>query len=89
MCTNGEIKVHVNSSVLGHVYEAVKKAPFKMPEVASEFKDHQYSPEKMKQHEAGFDAYLTGLCFLGLISFFNVDTRNFLNDTIMKNYYNR
>ncbi|XP_055624362.1 poly(A)-specific ribonuclease PARN-like isoform X2 [Toxorhynchites rutilus septentrionalis] len=89
LCTNGELKVHVNSSVLGHVFEAVKKAPFKMPEVVSELENHQYSQENMKLHEAGYDAYLTGICFLGLISYFKVDTRNLSNDPILKSYFNR
>ncbi|XP_055608028.1 poly(A)-specific ribonuclease PARN-like [Uranotaenia lowii] len=89
LCTNGEIKVHVNSSVLSHVFEAVQKEPFKLPEVVSGFEDHKYCPNEMKQHEAGFDAFLTGQCFLGLASFLQVDIKNVEKDPILKSYLNR
>lgn len=88
-CTNAELKVHVFSSVLGHVFEAVRKEPFKLPEVASGSEEHSYSMDQEKQHEAGYDAYLTGLCFLGLASYFKVDLTNFTNDATLKMYFNR
>ncbi|XP_021696424.1 poly(A)-specific ribonuclease PARN isoform X2 [Aedes aegypti] len=89
LCTNGELKVHVYSSVLGHVFEAVNKAPFNIPEVTCGFEEHKYSPDDMKQHDAGYDAYLTGLCFLGLASFFKVDLKDLTRDPILKAYINR
>uniref|UniRef100_A0A182QCC8 Poly(A)-specific ribonuclease RNA-binding domain-containing protein n=1 Tax=Anopheles farauti TaxID=69004 RepID=A0A182QCC8_9DIPT len=89
LCTNAEIKVHVNSSVLAHVYDVVSKEPFTIPTVHSELADHQYSVENEKQHEAGYDAYLTGLCFLGLVSRFKTDLTQLTKNTILKHYLNR
>lgn len=89
LCTNGELKVHVYSSVLGHVFDAVNKEPFKLPEVKCTFEEHKYSNQEMKQHDAGYDAYLTGLCFLGLTSFFKVDLNNLTQDPVLKAYFNR
>uniref|UniRef100_A0A182LTX0 Poly(A)-specific ribonuclease RNA-binding domain-containing protein n=1 Tax=Anopheles culicifacies TaxID=139723 RepID=A0A182LTX0_9DIPT len=89
LCTNAEIKVDVNSSVLAHVYEAVSKAPFSIPTVHAELPDHQYNVEDEKKHEAGYDAYLTGLCFLGLVSRFKVDLMHPHKDTTLKHYINR
>uniref|UniRef100_A0A1Q3F3P1 Putative polya-specific ribonuclease n=1 Tax=Culex tarsalis TaxID=7177 RepID=A0A1Q3F3P1_CULTA len=89
LCTNAELKVHVFSSVLGHVFEAVRKEPFKLPEVKSGCEEHSYSMDNEKQHEAGYDAYLTGLCFLGLASYFKVDLTNLTNDGTLKMYFNR
>ncbi|XP_038120861.1 poly(A)-specific ribonuclease PARN isoform X2 [Culex quinquefasciatus] len=89
LCTNAELKVHVFSSVLGHVFEAVRKEPFKLPEVKSGSEEHSYSMDQEKQHEAGYDAYLTGLCFLGLASYFKVDLTNLTNDATLKMYFNR
>uniref|UniRef100_A0A182IUN9 Uncharacterized protein n=1 Tax=Anopheles atroparvus TaxID=41427 RepID=A0A182IUN9_ANOAO len=88
LCTNAEIKVSVNSSVLAHVYDAVSKPPFSIPEVHPELPAHEYSVENDKQHEAGYDAYLTGLCFLGLVSRFKVDLHNPTKDPILKKYLN-
>ncbi|XP_055528677.1 poly(A)-specific ribonuclease PARN-like isoform X2 [Wyeomyia smithii] len=89
LCTNAELKLHVNSSVLGHVFESVQKEPFKIPEVTSGCDDHEYSTNDSKQHEAGYDAYVTGLCFLGLISYFKTDLLDLQNDPILKSYFNR
>uniref|UniRef100_A0A182NHZ9 Poly(A)-specific ribonuclease RNA-binding domain-containing protein n=1 Tax=Anopheles dirus TaxID=7168 RepID=A0A182NHZ9_9DIPT len=89
LCTNAEIKVHVNSSVLAHVYDAVSKEPFSIPTVHPELPDHQYSVEDEKQHEAGYDAYLTGLCFLGLVSRFKANLTQLSKDTTLKHYVNR
>ncbi|XP_049291328.1 poly(A)-specific ribonuclease PARN-like isoform X1 [Anopheles funestus] len=89
LCTNAEIKVDVNSSVLAHVYDAVSKAPFAIPTVHAELPDHQYSVDDEKKHEAGYDAYLTGLCFLGLVSRFKVNLLQLPKDTTLKHYMNR
>ncbi|XP_053665344.1 poly(A)-specific ribonuclease PARN-like [Anopheles marshallii] len=89
LCTNAEIKVDVNSSVLAHVYDAVSKAPFSIPTVHAELPDHQYSVEDEKKHEAGYDAYLTGLCFLGLASRFKVNLLQLSKDNTLRHYMNR
>lgn len=51
--------------------------------------EHKYSPQNMKEHDAGYDAYLTGLCFLGLASFFKVDLKNLTQNPVLKAYFNR
>uniref|UniRef100_A0A182XYR9 Poly(A)-specific ribonuclease RNA-binding domain-containing protein n=1 Tax=Anopheles stephensi TaxID=30069 RepID=A0A182XYR9_ANOST len=89
LCTNAEIKEHVNSSVLAHVYDAVSRAPFSIPTVHPELPDHQYSVDDEKKHEAGYDAYLTGLCFLGLASKFKADLLHLHKDTTLRHYMNR
>ncbi|XP_050090652.1 poly(A)-specific ribonuclease PARN-like isoform X1 [Anopheles aquasalis] len=89
LCTNAEIKVNVNSSILAHVYEAVSKAPFSIPKVQSGMPEHGYCVEEQKEHEAGYDAYLTGLCFLGLASRFNMDLQNLTKDSTLKQYLNK
>ncbi|KXJ67919.1 hypothetical protein RP20_CCG007690 [Aedes albopictus] len=89
LCTNGELKVHIYSSVLAHVFEAVNKAPFIMPDVTCGFEEHKYSADDTKHHDAGYDAYLTGMCFLGLVSFFKVDLKDITHDPVLKAYFNR
>ncbi|XP_040151331.1 poly(A)-specific ribonuclease PARN-like isoform X1 [Anopheles arabiensis] len=89
LCTNAEIKVNVNSSVLAHVYDAVSKAPFSIPTVHPELPDYQYSVDDEKKHEAGYDAYLTGLCFLGLVSKFKANLLQLPKDPNLKHYLNR
>lgn len=89
LCTNAEIKVNVNSSVLAHVYDAVRQPPFSIPDVKPALPAHEYNVENGKQHEAGYDAYLTGMCFLGLVSRFEVDLQNPTKDPVLRKYLNR
>ncbi|XP_053675532.1 poly(A)-specific ribonuclease PARN-like [Anopheles nili] len=89
LCTNAEIKEHVNSSVLAHVFDAVSKAPFSIPTVHPELPEYQYNVEVEKKHEAGYDAYLTGLCFLGLVSRFKADLLQLPKNSTLKPYMNR
>nr|XP_034830516.1 poly(A)-specific ribonuclease PARN-like isoform X1 [Maniola hyperantus] len=58
-------KDKVNSSVLHHLLATLSEAPFALPEVESE-EGRGYSRADDKHHEAGYDAYVTGLCFLAM-----------------------
>ncbi|KAL0892772.1 hypothetical protein ABMA27_014478 [Loxostege sticticalis] len=58
-------KDKVNSSVLQHLFTTLAEEPFSLPKADS--KDGRgYSQTEDKHHEAGYDAYVTGLCFLAM-----------------------
>ncbi|CAK1546976.1 unnamed protein product [Leptosia nina] len=58
-------KDKVNSSVLQHLLATLSESPFSLPEIDSaEGRGYKYADDK--QHEAGYDAYVTGLCFLAM-----------------------
>ncbi|XP_063824750.1 poly(A)-specific ribonuclease PARN-like [Ostrinia nubilalis] len=60
-------KDRVNSSVLQHLFTTLAEEPFSMP--VTESKDGRgYCRSEDKNHEAGYDAYVTGLCFLSMYS---------------------
>jgi len=46
----------------------VSKPPFSIPEVEP-VEGRSYSVSKEKSHEAGYDAYITGLCFIALSNY--------------------
>nr|CAH7723025.1 unnamed protein product [Callosobruchus chinensis] len=56
----------ISSNVLKHLYDAVSQEPFKIPTLETEDGVQGYSVSDMKEHQAGFDAYLTGVCFLAM-----------------------
>ncbi|XP_023943220.2 poly(A)-specific ribonuclease PARN [Bicyclus anynana] len=58
-------KDKVNSSVLNHLLITLSEAPFSLPEAESE-SGRGYTRSDEKAHEAGYDAYVTGLCFLSM-----------------------
>ena len=48
------------------MYERLKKSPFKAPEVVLKNGKHL---DGRALHEAGYDSYLTGICFIGLSAY--------------------
>ena len=72
MCTSQNFKELINSTVLQHVYQTIKEPPFE--ETIIEWKNPEfcYSLVNQKEHEAGFDAFLTGYCLIGLLKYLKV-----------------
>lgn len=58
----------MSSSNLNMLLDIVSKPPFSIPDVQSiEGRDYSLATEKF--HEAGYDAYITGLCFIALSNY--------------------
>ena len=77
-------------TVLGDLFNRLKKNPFKPPEVNLKNGKHM---EERTLHEAGYDSYLTGICFATLVEYVASKTdRKILVDfhpILLKNYRNR
>ncbi|XP_074093669.1 poly(A)-specific ribonuclease PARN isoform X5 [Cotesia typhae] len=58
----------IPSSVLNCMLDTVSKAPFNLPEIIP-VENRSYSTVAETYHEAGFDAYATGLCFIAMANF--------------------
>ncbi|XP_047995663.1 poly(A)-specific ribonuclease PARN-like [Leguminivora glycinivorella] len=58
-------KDKVNSSVLQHLLVTLSEPPFGLPTVGSS-PGRGYTLSNDKSHEAGYDAFVTGLCFLAM-----------------------
>ncbi|XP_033215427.1 poly(A)-specific ribonuclease PARN-like isoform X2 [Belonocnema kinseyi] len=58
-------KDKMSFSSLQILLETLSKPPFSIPEVVP-VKDRSYSTSCEKCHEAGYDAYMTGLCFISM-----------------------
>ena len=65
ICHSPQFREHVPLSNLNVLLETIGKSPFKMPEVES-VDGRSYSTLAEKCHEAGYDAYITGICFIAL-----------------------
>lgn len=61
-----------SSTVLNDVYERLQKKPFNKVDVKWEDEYNTYSLETPKEHEAGYDSFLTGYCFLLLLNHLKV-----------------
>ncbi|XP_015110042.1 poly(A)-specific ribonuclease PARN [Diachasma alloeum] len=58
----------IPSSILNHMLDTVKKDPFSIPEITS-IENRSYMTNQEVYHEAGFDAYVTGLCFVAMANY--------------------
>ncbi|KAK9309234.1 hypothetical protein QLX08_000987 [Tetragonisca angustula] len=68
ICHSQQFKENVPSSNLSVLLETVSKSPFKITEVES-VEGRSYSTLADKCHEAGYDAYITGICFIALSNY--------------------
>ncbi|XP_014477829.1 PREDICTED: poly(A)-specific ribonuclease PARN-like [Dinoponera quadriceps] len=73
ICQSQPFKDHVSSSNLNMLLEIVSKPPFSIPDVES-VEGRSYSITTEKLHEAGYDAYITGLCFIALSNYLGTIT---------------
>ncbi|XP_044015716.1 poly(A)-specific ribonuclease PARN-like isoform X1 [Aphidius gifuensis] len=60
------LKDYIPSSVLSHVFETLSKKPFTMPDVIP-IKNRSY--DSAAYHEAGYDAFVTGMSFIAMTNF--------------------
>ncbi|XP_043472401.1 poly(A)-specific ribonuclease PARN-like isoform X3 [Leptopilina heterotoma] len=60
-----QLKDKVPLTNLQYLLDTCSKEPFSIPEVIP-VKDRSYSTSIEKSHEAGYDAYMTGLCFIAM-----------------------
>ncbi|XP_017755530.1 PREDICTED: poly(A)-specific ribonuclease PARN-like isoform X2 [Eufriesea mexicana] len=68
LCQSEKLKDIVKSSNLTVLLETVCKSPFEIMEVES-IGGINYSISEEKYHEAGYDAYVTGICFIALSNY--------------------
>ncbi|XP_072155303.1 poly(A)-specific ribonuclease PARN isoform X2 [Bemisia tabaci] len=71
MCSLAPLKEKIRSSVLPHLLETIQTEPFEMQQIAMDKEGCGYALKDVKEHEAGYDAYMTGVCFLALYDHLN------------------
>ncbi|KAG4073427.1 hypothetical protein HA402_000651 [Bradysia odoriphaga] len=74
MCTDDTIKPYINSSVLARLLDATSVEPFARPKFEAEAEKYSYSLDKPKEHEAGYDAFITGVCFVTMANYLQIDS---------------
>lgn len=79
------------STVLSHVCETVAKPPFTLPNFDAESSKYSHAilTEK-KEHNAGYDSLVTGICFLSLANYLKIDPKKLNeNEKILKDIKNK
>ncbi|XP_024881595.1 poly(A)-specific ribonuclease PARN-like [Temnothorax curvispinosus] len=83
ICQSQQFKELVSSSNLNILLEIVSKPPFSIPDIEP-VEGRSYSISTEKSHEAGYDAYITGLCFIALSNYLGI-LQNSENATVLPN----
>lgn len=70
--TSEKFKEMFPSTVLNQLHQRLTESPFEKIDVEFEDPYNTYSFEYPKEHEAGYDSFLTGHCFLVFLSYLKV-----------------
>ncbi|XP_066593445.1 poly(A)-specific ribonuclease PARN-like isoform X2 [Prorops nasuta] len=68
MCESKQFKDLISSSNLYIMQERMSKKPFSIPEIEA-VEGRSYDISEEKTHEAGYDAFITGICFIAMINY--------------------
>lgn len=66
MASTSPFKQEILNSSLEELYKAVQLSPYKLPSVKPVTPELGYQEDDEKYHEAAYDAYITGLCFIAM-----------------------
>ncbi|XP_068942082.1 poly(A)-specific ribonuclease PARN isoform X1 [Petaurus breviceps papuanus] len=69
MASTQPFKDIINNTSLAELEKRLKEAPFSPPKVESAEGFPSYDTASEQLHEAGYDAYITGLCFISMANF--------------------
>ncbi|XP_066432295.1 poly(A)-specific ribonuclease PARN [Eleutherodactylus coqui] len=69
MASTQPFKAIISHTVLAELEKRLQMAPFKPPEVESAEGFASYDTGTGQLHEAGYDAYITGLCFVSMADY--------------------
>ncbi|KAJ8391844.1 hypothetical protein AAFF_G00084600 [Aldrovandia affinis] len=69
MASTQPFKEIINNTSLAELEKQLKETPFKSPKVESAEGFPSYDTATEQLHEAGYDAYITGLCFISMTNY--------------------
>ena len=71
MANTSPFKQEILNSSLEELYKAVQQSPYRLPQVRPASPEVGYHQDDEKYHEAAYDAYITGLCFIAMSNRFS------------------
>ncbi|XP_018558109.1 LOW QUALITY PROTEIN: poly(A)-specific ribonuclease PARN [Lates calcarifer] len=69
MASTQPFKELITNTSLAELEKQLKESPFKSPQVATAEGFPSYDTAQEQLHEAGYDAYITGLCFISMANY--------------------
>ena len=72
MANTSPFKQEILNSSLEELFKAVQQTPYSLPRLTATTEELGYSLGAGKYHEAAYDAFVTGLCFIAMSNRFTV-----------------
>ena len=72
MANTSPFKQEILNSSLEELFKAVQQSPYSLPRLTARSAELGYSQAAEKYHEAAYDAFVTGLCFISMSNRFTV-----------------
>ncbi|XP_022593879.1 poly(A)-specific ribonuclease PARN [Seriola dumerili] len=69
MASTQPFKELITNTSLAELEKQLKESPFKSPQVETDEGFPSYDTAQEQLHEAGYDAYITGLCFISMANY--------------------
>uniref|UniRef100_A0A146M4P1 Poly(A)-specific ribonuclease PARN n=1 Tax=Lygus hesperus TaxID=30085 RepID=A0A146M4P1_LYGHE len=90
LCSEGPLKDLFPSTVLSALMETVSKPPFQLPEITAP-EGRGVRQESENYHDSGYDAYVTGICFLSSLRYLesNGEKVHSVNSPLLNKILNR
>ncbi|XP_023224313.1 poly(A)-specific ribonuclease PARN-like isoform X2 [Centruroides sculpturatus] len=66
LANSEHLKDSINNSTLSNLLNILLKDPFKLPEIEAAAGFEKYNLSDQLLHEAGYDAFITGVCLIGM-----------------------
>ncbi|EGV96344.1 Poly(A)-specific ribonuclease PARN [Cricetulus griseus] len=76
----------INNTSLAELEKRLKETPFDPPKVESAEGFPSYDTASEQLHEAGYDAYITGLCFISMANYLAVNTSKYAESYRIQTY---
>ncbi|GAA6073131.1 poly(A)-specific ribonuclease PARN, partial [Tachysurus ichikawai] len=75
MASTQPFKELITNTSLAELEKQLKEKPFKAPKVECSEGFQSYDTSSEQLHEAGYDAYITGLCFISMANYLGACVR--------------
>uniref|UniRef100_A0A674CWB9 Poly(A)-specific ribonuclease PARN n=1 Tax=Salmo trutta TaxID=8032 RepID=A0A674CWB9_SALTR len=89
MATTQPFKELINITSLAELQKQLKESPFKSPKVVTAEGFPSYDTAQEQLHEAGYDAYITGLCFISMANYLGTTIYTRYNATLTSHVFAR
>lgn len=90
MASSEAFKDLIDNTVLSKLVNFFNQKPFTIPKIVIDENSQGYELNDQKEHEAGYDAFITGVCFIAMMRHLDDSEQYYKSDSkIIKYFFNK